>query len=312
MLLIMPFFMAYEKSLVEKLNRNYDVTVINGDSEIRKYRDAFYSTKLHRAVRKLFSFLREIEQEKIIQEDTLIQKKFSIEIDCYDVIFIINGHGVSNRFYLELFEKNQASRKILYLWDDAQNLFKNSHIRLFDERYSYNIDDCKQYGMKYLPMFVQSGYVGHEDINEYDIAIIASAHENRIKTVKKLYKRYKDKYKFFIYFFDPQGTTNFFSYKESMPYNEYISILKKSRVVLDIPNSVQTGPTTRAFDALLTDTKVLTTNSSLSRYPFWSNNTMFFDENIMELNEEFIFSPYNESTYKALEIDDWLNELKLE
>lgn len=303
--------MNYEQVLLKELEKKYKVTLVNGDIHIKKYREVYYSTKFRRGIRKLFPILRKIDQEHILSRYSQKQKEVLNSEEQYNIILVINGHGYTNKHIKNLLKNNANARHIIYLWDDAKNLFKDSHIKFFEERYSYNISDCEKYQMNYLPMFVQIDCEGHSSENLYDISVVASAHSNRVSLVKRLYEKYKDKYRFFIYFYDPEGKINFFSHKTPLKYSEYIDILRKSKSVMDIPNTIQYGPTTRPFDAILTHTKVLTTNCRLMDYPLWSKNIMFIEENELYLDENFLTEPYYENDYKALTLSTWLKRIKL-
>ena len=70
-----------------------------------------------------------------------------------------------------------------------------------------------------------------------------------------------------------------FCHKEPMSYDMYMEIMRESAVFLDDPYEGQTGLTTRVFDALQTDTKILTTNDSISHYPVYSPNIAILDRN---------------------------------
>ena len=76
----------------------------------------------------------------------------------------------------------------LYLWDDAKILRKNTHFKYFDEVMSFNMDECKKYGFKYMPMFTQHEWIGHAKQNKYDLALIGTAHPDRIKLAKEIYE----------------------------------------------------------------------------------------------------------------------------
>lgn len=310
LLLIMPRFMGYDQALYKDLEQRYEVTFIDSDNNMKKIRDDYYSNKANRLARKIVRPLKLFEQEVILQkyEDPLCNL---IDNKAFDVIFAINGHGLTNSTYRKLVVNNKESRRILYLWDDTSNLYKVSHFKFFSERWSYNIDDCKRYNMKYLPMFVRDEYKFAEQKKKYELAIIATAHSDRVEFAQKLYSVYKDSVSFFIYFFDPEGKYSFFSHSKPLDYIDYLRILYSSKAVIDIPNIIQNGPTTRVFDAMYTKTKIISTNQGLRKYPIYSDNICFIDRNNPELDIEFLKSPFVENNCRYYPISDWLRELKI-
>ncbi len=80
---------------------------------------------------------------------------------------------------------------------------------------------------------------------------------------------------------------------------------------MDIPHVKQEGPTTRAFDVLQTNTKLITTNNSLEEYPVFSDNIEIIDRKNPILNSTFIQSPYQELGRKALTVVEWLKHIKI-
>lgn len=201
---------------------------------------------------------------------------------------------------------------ILYLWDDVSNLSKITHLRFFENRYSFNLDDCQKYELRYLPMFTQLTERGHAQTNEFDIAIIGSAHPDRLTACEKIYEKYKDKYKFFIYLHQNPVKNNFYCFEKALSYKQYIDILKMSRAVLDIPFINQKGPTTRSVDALLTSTKVITTNAEIKRYPFFSENILIIDRENPIIPEQFLEKPYIENKLiSPSTVEEWLDMLLL-
>ena len=66
---------------------------------------------------------------------------------------------------------------------------------------------------------------------------------------------------------------------QPLTYEKYIAYMRKSKILMDIPQSTQEGPTTRSFDALLTKTKVVTVNPFIKEYPIYSDNILIVDRN---------------------------------
>ena len=143
----MPQFMGYEKRLKENLKKKYEVTWINCDQYDRqiltKYKNC---TQLRWMIRNISSKLKESDQEKV--EKIFLQqelKRISQEKDYYSVVFCINGSFLADEFYRVVKKRNPNARFIFYAWDDIKNLLKQSHIKMFDELYAYNIGECKKY-----------------------------------------------------------------------------------------------------------------------------------------------------------------------
>lgn len=313
LLLLMPRFMDYEKSLKENLNRKYEVCWLDSDEFDREILDKFYKcNKIRWGIRHLFRkcFNYDLEKaEAFFLENEL--GKICLEKNYFSVVFCINGPYLSDEFYKKVRMLNPNARYIYYAWDDVSNLIKKNHIRYFDEVYSYNIIECKKNKWNYLPVFVQESSVGHSKEDKYDIVFIGSLNDDRRKIADDLYEKYSSSYRLFIYLYDKKNVGGRFCHNSPLTNKQYISIMRESKAILDVPQICQKGPTTRAFDALLTETKVITVNKYMQYYPVYSDNMIIVDRDNIDIPYEFINKKYNITNYKALNVAEWLKKIQL-
>lgn len=313
LLLLMPRFMDYEKSLKENLNRKYEVCWLDSDEFDREILDKFYKcNKIRWGIRHLFRkcFNYDLEKaEAFFLENEL--GKICLEKNYFSVVFCINGPYLSDEFYKKVRMLNPNARYIYYAWDDVSNLIKKNHIRYFDEVYSYNIIECKKNKWNYLPVFVQESGVGHGKEDKYDIVFIGSLNDDRRKIADDLYEKYSSSYRLFIYLYDKENIGGRFCHNSPLTNKQYISIMREAKAILDVPQICQKGPTTRAFDALLTETKVITVNKYMQYYPVYSDNMIIVDRDNIDIPYEFINKKYNITNYKALNVAEWLKKIQL-
>lgn len=309
-LLLMPFFMGYENDLMYALEEYYDVDMVNNEKYCTCINSFLSSSRIKRIIRRKCKRYDFAQKEKVMN---LYGNKLSEDVNsnenAYDLIFCINGHYISNDFWDYLKAKNKDALMVVYLWDDIDNLFQTGFVDKFDLRYSFNLNDCNKFNMKYLPMFVQGSKLEHEKNNKYDLAIIGTAHADRVDFVKKIYEKYKTEYTFYIHLYHPTNQSGFFCYNYALDYSKYIEILSQSKVVFDIPSIKQNGPTTRFFDALLTETKVISTNKNIVNYPIYSKNIDFIDREDPIINRDFVNDTYIVNDYKPLSAKNWINTL---
>lgn len=313
LLLLMPRFMDYEKSLKENLNRKYEVCWLDSDEFDREILDKFYKcNKIRWGIRHLFRkcFNYDLEKaEAFFLENEL--GKICLEKNYFSVVFCINGHYLSDEFYKKVRMLNPNARYIYYAWDDVSNLIKKNHIRYFDEVYSYNIIECKKNKWNYLPVFVQESGVGHSKEDKYDIVFIGSLNDDRRKIADDLYEKYSSSYRLFIYLYDKKNVGGRFCHNSPLTNKQYISIMRESKAILDVPQICQKGPTTRAFDALLTETKVITVNKYMKYYPVYSDNMIIVDRDNINIPDNFMAKEYVINSYHSLSIDMWIKKIGL-
>ena len=313
LLLLMPRFMDYEKSLKENLNRKYEVCWLDSDEFDREILDKFYKcNKIRWGIRHLFRkcFNYDLEKaEAFFLENEL--GKICLEKNYFSVVFCINGPYLSDEFYKKVRMLNPNARYIYYAWDDVSNLIKKNHIRYFDEVYSYNIIECKKNKWNYLPVFVQESGVGHSKEDKYDIVFIGSLNDDRRKIADDLYERYSSIYRLFIYYMIKKNVGGRFCHNSPLTNKQYISIMRESKAILDVPQICQKGPTTRAFDALLTETKVITVNKYMKYYPVYSDNMIIVDRDNINIPDNFMAKEYVINSYHSLSIDMWIKKIGL-
>lgn len=297
--------MGYDEILVEELNKKYNVTYLDSDLFLKKVRDEYNSLPIFvKLFFKIFYRFRNIYREFLLKR--AIESNTSNFINHeFDIILTINGDGLSDDFYKVLFSRNKSSKKILYVWDDFDWLFKSSHIKYFDRVSTYNLEDSQKFGFSYLPVFTKPVLFNSLPQKTIDISIVATANQKRVDFIRKFYEKNKDKYSFYIYLYDKNMDFNFFSNRVPLSYDEYQKILLQSISTLDIVRFGQRGPTTRVFDTLVTNTKIITSNKEIINYPINCANVFILNSEL-EIPEDFIKSDFIEGQ-KALMVDDWLD-----
>lgn len=311
-LFLAPVFMGYEKKIIENLKNDYEISFVDNEQLYPKFQEAWNKSKIRKIERRLIPNLR--EKDWIKMEESFVESYEEL-IDCkndvYDIVFCIKGDLLPNEFYKRLKTHNPNARYILYEYDDISKLEKQNFFEYFDELYSYNIDDCEKYGFKYLPMFVGDKKETHSDMKEIDVCFISSNNDkNRLKTIKKIYEYNKNKFNFFIYIYS-KTRINFFDYDIPLDFEKYCEIVAKSKAIVEIPVTGQTGPTTRCLDSVFSKTKVITTNKNIKKYPFYIEDNYFCLEDDYKIPHDFLDSSYIDMGIVPLDCDNWCKEISL-
>ena len=243
----------------------------------------------------------------------------------FDVVFIIKGTNLKDHHFTLLRKYHPHAKFVLYLWD-AWSLIPNRGVlnRNFATIYSFDSEDCKKYGFVLRPLFFLKADSESEKL--YDISFVGNGHSNRLKLMqelKDLCLRNGLKYKFVVNMgipayikskFLPQklseGNEDIIS-AGSIPYSEYLEIIRKSRVVVDIHYNKQTGLTMRTIEALAAGARVITTNEHISEYSnIPSNMYLIWDKKVDECLVDFIKKPRPEFVLDSYySIDAFLDEL---
>jgi len=318
LLLIVPKFYGYDKEILSEFKKIYkSVDII--------YENRDWVSIWHRFV---YVYLKS-KKEKILDDFYLNEiKKLDRDID---TVLVIRGSSLSSRI-LE-FMKNYFSsdcKYIMYQWDGIKNNKDALKIaNYFDRVYTFDINDSKEYGWTYRPLFYCDKLVDSLK-KDIDISFVCSLHSQRAIIMDKLKKICSDKsIKFY-----PHMYCNRFAYfkwkyigkKEeykntndkdvvfkSLSLKETYELYGKSKVVVDYTHPGQTGFTMRTIEALGNRCKLITNNTYIKDADFYDpNNIYVYSGTDINIPENFLETEYSELSsdmYNYYSIKGWINSL---
>lgn len=320
-LFISAHFFGYEKAIIERLKKKgAEVDFYNerpSDSLLSKgiirVNSHWYQRRINRYYRKI---LLEISTKK------------------YDFFLLIKGESIPF-FFLDVFqEKNPLAEKIFYSYDTVDEYPKFEKLYpFFDKNFTFEPRDAKRFGLYFRPLFFIDDYKNIREIKEqkYDITFIGTAHTDRYAIGEKVGEvAERHHLKTFFYYYAP-GRTAFllkrlfdrhlqhFDIKKlsftKLKHAEIAEIYSQSFSVLDINKPFQNGLTIRTFEALASGKKILTTNSDIKNYPFFSEeNVMILDRGNLKINKDFFetqFAEIDEEILSKMSLDSWIECLFL-
>jgi hypothetical protein len=96
-----------------------------------------------------------------------------------------------------------------------------------------------------------------------------------------------------------------------IPYAQIVENSSKSRCLLEVLRPYQSGPTLRLMEALFNKKKIVTTNTSIKKEPFYSDDNIFIigERSIDELYD-FVKSAYvnpGDEYIDKYDVKNWLN-----
>ncbi|KFF63529.1 hypothetical protein IW01_19530 [Pectobacterium brasiliense] len=235
-------------------------------------------------------------------------------------------------FFYDLVKGVKAKKIIIFRNTITEKTVTLSKLTDF-KKYSFDPDDCKKYNFIYLRQFssLKKDNLLNGDELEWDFYFLGSE-KNRAKELGNL-----------INVIDEKGYKRCFIIKKNpvkiwervicklpflksdfkpLSYNDYISQLKKTRVIVDIVNPGQSGLTLRVLEALFMNKKIITNNKKIMEYDFYcqdniivvNTNDITAVENM--LTKDFVYGPvitYPDSVklkYSAgVVLDSLLNDL---
>lgn len=318
-LLMISRMFDYEKKIVYELEqRGYDVTFI--DLELQKYSEArkiknpfirLYNNKYLKKFKKI-DLKDKLQGEKVVEDLKKMGKNYDafLKIGC-----IYLGENLLK--YL----RKEIPVCISYHWDSSKKADKcNFELekKYFDQVFSFDKKDVESYNLKYLTNFFFEKNLLNSEI-EYDIyALMNRVEEKREILLKEiamqcLKKGINIEFKLTDIKREKDELGIIKILKEYVSIDQMLEEMSKSKVILEINHSLNTGYTFRTFDCIGMKKKLITNNKNIIKEDFYNpNNILVIDEKNIEIPKEFVDSPYEELPkiiYEKYSFDGWLNQL---
>ena len=330
--LIAPPHMDLYKDIVGDLgNRGFSVEFL----AVKVFpHDPFFISNRYSWLYNKKRFLRKLE----LYWDGLYKSgKYSFE---YDYLFVINGTVVHPKLFYYLKKHNPSIECINYLFDSTQNVYHfDRNFKYFDRIYTFDRKDAEKFGINFLPIYwTKDNITTDKTIKMFGFGVfnrtrynIYSSIINRSKEIDsnsyiKLYtpeicniKWFKFKNRIKRLFHLPidityeEYSSSLITHKTLSP-QEFRNYIYNSSIVVDTSNSKQDGLTARFMWALGAGKKIITNNTSILEYPFYSKDQFFligddFSELKSFINTPFIPSPEYKHLVEQWRLDKWLSTL---
>lgn len=260
-------------------------------------------------------FLKTITQKNLkkIKTEQYILNQLK-NIGKQDAILVIRPDRISKNTHLHI--KQYTNRYIAYLYDSSNRFpIKNLLNGLFDDIFTFDRDDAAKYNINFLSNYIYMNKKPFAEniITKNKIFMIASIDE-RIE-LWNLIADYCFKEKIdteFIGVGNPKSKKVHHKIEctnENLYFDEIISKLEDANVFLDLIRDNQNGLSFRIFEAIAMNKKVITSNKSVVKYPFYNaNNFLVIDKNNINSIKSFLEKPYislDDKVYHEFTISNW-------
>ncbi len=209
----------------------------------------------------------------------------------YDLVLIVKGRGISNRLLAKLHQS--AATIVAYNFDSFS--YNPAPLRWYknvDKYCTFDYVDSEKYSIPLVELFSSLPVPEMPKRTFYDVSAILRNHSNRLKYLDAVLNVLPSE-KTYIYIFELNILTfaiNFLRnpvlymrywsniHFKPLPYQDYVAVLKNSEFTVDYAHPKQSGITTRCFEALSVQTKIITNNSFVQYNAFFDDcNTVIFD-----------------------------------
>lgn len=305
-LFIAPEFYGYEKTIASKM-RELGASVI-------------YYPERENSIK--YKYVNNFKNANLIkyQEDYYLHLYEKIKKIKIDYLFVIRGFLMPVRFVEKIRSLSSNTKLIMHQWDSMRNNKYEKCIDVFDKVFSFDIEDCqKNSKLTYLPNFYLPAYLKKNNSKiKYDICFIGWAYDDRLKILKEISSRLKEK-KIFQYSYIPPSRYLLNILKraplkptklKSISLSKVCEIIQQSFSVLDITDINQTGYTFRTIDAMAAGRKLITTNPFVQYEKFYDKqNILIIDRNNPTINSEFFETPFVHINIQEYSLDNWIKKI---
>ena len=220
--------------------------------------------------------------------------------------------------FLVWMRKNFPHVRIILDYDNRASMSLNPNLiaENIAEKWSYDESDCNEYGMRlrhgsYFDIFA----VKPADHKEYDVLYLGrdKGRASELFDIEKKLNGLGLKTLFYIC-----ADRRFLRFKKNyympyMPYMDYISLLAKSRAILNVVQPGQKSITMREYEAVFDNIKCITNNVGILDFELYHPSRYFIlgKDKIDRLNDfmKDPFVPVQEEVLKKYTFDEALNNM---
>lgn len=208
-------------------------------------------------------------------------------------------------------DNNPEARIIIYYINPEKYSYKFSEYdSCKGEVWTFDEGDSKRCNIPWNPLIYFGTKTADEnDAKEYDVAFVGAdkgRYEQLMEIQSEMNKRGINTR------FNITPTSDFPIYDKKkyckrLGYQENIDFILKSKAILDIMQSEQTGYTMRIPESMVNHIKLITNNLKISGYDFYTPNNIFIiGQDSYDTLPNFINTPWDHSK------DEWINNLLFE
>ena len=165
------------------------------------------------------------------------------------------------------------------------------------EKWSYDQEDCKRYGMRFVaPNYFDVYSLDARKYKKKWDVLYLGRDKGRMHQILEYERMLKvQKLKTYFHICADRSYLRFKSknYKSVLNYKEYLEMLKKSKAILNITREGQTSITQRELEAVFFNVKCITTNKAVKKFELYDASRYFIldSDDINEI-DKFMEKPF--------------------
>jgi hypothetical protein len=244
-----------------------------------------------------------------------ILKRLKENNEVQDIILTIKADFIDPKSILEF--KKYTKKSIAYFNDGTSRCPKIIRvIPNFDEVYSFEKEDCEKYNLKFMTNWIYPIQSKPKQSIDYQIFNISSKDKRSpiISKITTVLKKKNINYKVIVFDTENKDRDPNIEYTtKHIPLSEVNNYIHNAQVLLDINRKGQKGLTFRVFESLGLEKKLITTNTDIKNYDFYTpKNILIIDEKNPNIPLDFFNNEYDkipEEVLKKYTIEGWITQV---
>lgn len=215
----------------------------------------------------------------------------------------------------EIERRCALNRKILYYWNPLSEQKHKSINYNGWEVWTFDPSDAKKFNLKYAGQFVDDILLSQVPLGNsynYDLCFVG-IDKGRFVHLRILMADLNDKLRLNFRLVSPLKSLYNKEYSKRIPYIKCIEEEMSSKAILEYAQKGQIGLTLRAVESIYLQRKLVTNNSKIKNYSFYTpNNTFILQNDETEGLVEFMERPlefYSEETRTFYSFSSWLDRI---
>lgn len=278
-------------------------------------------TFVYRLIKKLFPSLASLMLEKY--HNKILELT---ESDNFDYVFFTQIHHVPLPVFLRYKAKFHSAQFVLYYWDSLKTHDYSDYINYFTKVFTFDRFDAEHNPkLHYLPLFYSKDYrsVRYQEtqVYKYDLLFVGSINNLSRYYQLKLFIEWAKKNNLRFYHHAvialPRYARLIFRDRTFPPLRFFYlkpyqvqNLFMTSKVILDLPNNIQSGLTLRTIETIGAGKKLITMNESIYNEVFYDEQRIFIAKESFPPKE--FFDNCENIDYKGFEtysLENWLRTI---
>lgn len=255
--------------------------------------------------------------KKIHSQKVILQK--INQYPTYDIVYVNRPDMLSTELLALIAQK--ATFSIAHYWDSFSKIKgQKETMPYFDIHYSFDQNDCTQYGLHFTPNFYFTE--NHSSKPQYDVLFLGT-YDYRFTQIKQIIQQLNHQgknAKALLFSKDKNIRKKHTSQKISfldkiIPFSEIVAHSGNTQIILDIHHRNQSGLSFRPFEAMGLKKKLITTNPHIKTYDFYNPNNIFIWTNTtLSVPDSFFTTPYTEipiAIRQKYTLENWVHSITI-